>query len=381
MTSILTRSNLRNQSNQFQIESSSIYECGNFEIIETQFDGNCLFSAIFEFTERNKIRLRSPPVSGSQIRIQTVDYILLRNSIGFQQNWDRFYDNIKFNLESKIADLSKYGDNEKNDALIRQSYRDYMSRPGTFGTFTELCASAELYGFSGNIFQHTDSNHYRCYDFGRSNVADNKPHIYLLFTGEPDSGHFRTLQPLIAPTNIQPGQYEVINNQQSHHSSKISIKISSTEPPRSTQTFNCNQCNQSFGSKRGLASHRRVHIKETIPDETVEAAAPQKPSEPVNHTCDVCNQSFPTYRGMMIHRSRHASEANNSTAANLIKRTALQDENSSTEPKGIPTQSNKAALDSECKKWEKIFADFENHEILDHQAFDENIENFQIFFI
>lgn len=34
-----------------------------------------------------------------------------QNSIGFQQNFDRFYDGIRFNLESRIADLDKYGDN------------------------------------------------------------------------------------------------------------------------------------------------------------------------------------------------------------------------------------------------------------------------------
>lgn len=177
-----------------------------------------------------------------------------------------------------------------------------MSSHGTFGTFSELCASAELYGFSGYIFQQTDSKHYRCYDIGRANAADNKPNIFLLFTGEVDSGHFQTLQPLIAPTSIQLGQYEVIDNQQSHHSSKITIKISTNMSPQRTQTFRCEQCNQSFGSKRVLASHRRVHNKETIPVETVEApAASPAPNEPVQHTCDVCKQSFPTYRGMMIH--------------------------------------------------------------------------------
>lgn len=88
--------------------------------------------------------------------------------------------------------------------------------------------------------------------------------------------------------------------------------------------FSCEQCNQSFTSKRGLASHSRIHNKESIPEETVAASAESlAPTEPDQHNCDVCKQSFTTHRGLMVHRSRLAKEANNSTAENLIRRTAL----------------------------------------------------------
>lgn len=130
------------------------------------------------FTEQNKEHFKNAPQVATQIRSQAKEYILSRNAIGFQQNWDRFYGNIKLNLETRIAGLSQYGSNDKNDAIIKESYRKYMVKAGNFGTFSELCASAELYGFQGYIFQCDESNDFLCYEFGTTDnpvVDQNKP--------------------------------------------------------------------------------------------------------------------------------------------------------------------------------------------------------------
>lgn len=147
MSTRITRSQVQKLSMQLQIESSSINECGVFNIIEVDYDGDCLFSSILDFVEKNKDCFKEAPQTANQIRSQAVDYILSRNSIGFQQNWDRFVGNIKFNLETRITGFSNYGSNDKADELIKLAYRSYMSKPGTFGTFSELTAAAEFYGF------------------------------------------------------------------------------------------------------------------------------------------------------------------------------------------------------------------------------------------
>lgn len=212
MSSRTTRSNSRNQ---LHIDSSTINECGVFNIIETKHDGDCLFTSILDLMSRNREKYKNAPLLASQIRSQSVDYILTRNSVGFQQNWERFYKNIQMNLETRIEGLSKYGDNDKSDELIKEAYRRYMSTSGNFGTFSELCASAELYGFMGNIFQHTEANEYICYEFGSTGnpaIDKKKQLLFLLFTGPTDSGHFRRLEPSIAPVIIQPGKYLPIHS-------------------------------------------------------------------------------------------------------------------------------------------------------------------------
>lgn len=209
MASITTRSKSRHQ---FQIESQSIDECGVFNVVETKYDGDCLFSAILDFTRQNANVLNNTPQFTNQLRLQTVEYILSRNSIGFQENWNRFLDNIKYNLETRIPCLSQYGKNSKNDESIKQSYSIYMKKSGNFGTFSELCAAAEFYGFTGYIFQINEANEYSCYDFGltgNQQIDKKKPQIFLLFTGPVDSGHFRRLEPSIAPVTILTGKYQL----------------------------------------------------------------------------------------------------------------------------------------------------------------------------
>lgn len=202
-----------------------------------------------------------------------MDYILSRNSIGFQENWDRFVGNIKYNLEARIGCLSQYGSNSKNDESIKQAYRKYMSQSGNFGTFSELCAAAEMYGFTGYIFQCDELNDYHCYDFGLTGnqlVDKRKPQIFLLFTGPVDSRHFRRLEQSIAPVVIRPGKYQLsenippsqivpIKNVIKKVSDQVTQNIQSIQHiPNSNssqpQDFLCDICKKRFDTKRGLTT-------------------------------------------------------------------------------------------------------------------------------
>lgn len=67
----------------------------------------------------------------------------------------------------KHTSISSVAKNETMDAYIKKSYRDYMkSRRGNFENFSELCASAELYGFTGYVFQLTQVDDFEFYAFG-----------------------------------------------------------------------------------------------------------------------------------------------------------------------------------------------------------------------
>lgn len=383
-----TRSKARNQMNkvnQLQIEAPNINECGIFDIIDTEYDGNCLFSALFDFFNCNKDRFKTIPASSEQIRTDTVGYILSRNAIGFQQNWDRFWWSINYNLETHIDGISEYGQNNRNDEVIKRHYREYMSQPSKFGTFSELCAAAELYRFQGYIFQQNDPNEIITYDFGftdSSKANEIKPSVFLFFTGDTSSGHFRRLEPLIAPKVMLSGKYKVIEGQQP--STRVSIKRVTEHrnmnltalPPPPPRKVSCDLCTESFKTAKGLATHRKRHDEVSASQVKIaETATFQLRS----WKCDVCDQSFDSSRGLATHRNRHVRQANERTATELNERlvgTTTRDrqcgENSGTSP-------SESSIQTECNEWKAIFEGFENSEILDEIALDEKVEAFQNF--
>ena len=316
-----------------------------FEIIECERDGNCLFSSILQFMEQNKSHLKDVPQNANQLRMQIVNYILSRNATGYQLNWDRWYETIKFNLETKIPNITEYGKSEEKDSEIREAYRTYMTSHGKFGTFSELCAAAELFGFCGYIFKRCGENLYQCFDFGFSG-SDNdhaKPLAAFLFTGPTDKGHFRMLEQLMMPSVILPGQYKLTKNNASQTNDDIHIEFIRDE---------------NIGLNDGIAPN--------VSKSQVE--------------CDVCKQSFSNRQGMLRHRCRHVKEANQSTANKLNQRITRNNNSSTTqESNETDNRSTKAVLDSECMNWEKIFNVHENEEILNTANFNENIEKFQKF--
>lgn len=385
----ITRSQARkqvNEVNQIQIESLVINECGIFNIVDTKYDGNCLFSSLFDFFVNSKDRFRTIPTTADRIRTDTVDYVLSRNAIGFQQNWDRFWWSINYNLETHIAGISEYGQNDRNDELIKERYREYMSQSNKFGTFSELCAAAELYGFQGYIFQQNEPNEIITYEFGfTDNITANedKPTVFLYFTGDISSGHFRRLEPIIAPNALQSGRYKVINNHQP--STKISIKRVTEHrnmnltalPPPPPRKVSCDVCKESFKTAKGLATHRKRHDDESASHKTItESAVVQQQS----WTCDVCNQSFGSARGLVTHRNRHVKQANEKTATEVNERLVGSSTKDGQNGGNIDIYpSDSSSLQTECNEWKKTFEEFENSEILDELTFDEKVASFQSF--
>lgn len=126
-----TRSSTRkswNRLDRFHIESSLPNERGIFNIIENGGSGNCLFLPIFDFIENNKNGFKNIPNDATHMRVRIVDYIFSRNSIGFQENWDRFYGNLIFNLDYTIKDLFQYDAND-----------EHMIQVGNCGTQRTVC--------------------------------------------------------------------------------------------------------------------------------------------------------------------------------------------------------------------------------------------------
>lgn len=132
---------------------------------------------------------------------------------------------------SHVSAISTHNTGKKSNILSQINYFDYMSQPGNYGTITELLAATEIFGFIGYVIQSINDDEYSCYDFGLSNnplLNENKPVVYLLFTGPGDKGHFRLLIPnTLDSPQIHTGSYR---RTLSEESNLISIRNASVTP-------------------------------------------------------------------------------------------------------------------------------------------------------
>lgn len=140
-------------------------------------------------------------------------------------NFERFKDSIMANLQSRIFDSSQDEDNRNSDT-IKEAYSKYMSLPGKYGTSVELCAMAELFGFTFCVIQQVNAKSYRCYDYGYTVTSDTDKlgkdveNVFLLFTGTSDDGHFRLLTPT-DDRNCQLVPSEIYNIIEEYTTSKL----------------------------------------------------------------------------------------------------------------------------------------------------------------
>lgn len=344
--------------NILQIKNKDGTAFQQFKIIENEALGDCLFHATLEFLKRRKAKFKEIPNYTDELRKRTVEYILSSNAIGFLLNFDRFQDSLMFNLQHHIPNILNYGTNEKVNSEIRHSYRQYMSTPGKFGTFTELCCMAEIFGFSGYMFMEIDKENYNCYDFGFSGneTSDSaKPRMFLLFDGNINSGHFRLLEPIniVNSSSSFSGRY------------KLSANIGSTVPQPTTtiERVYIDSTEVSSPKNRDTGDNQ---IDSNIPEQAF--------------ICDVCNQSFPTRKCMKVHRNRHANEANLSTTRQLISGLRGSSQaNHSSMPINVPESEKKelkAQLDSDCKKWQDIFHTYEQSDFINENDFDKDVDAF-----
>lgn len=122
----------------------------SFEVIENDGNGNCLFDSILQFLkEKNKIF--KIPKNSYFLRMEIVNYILSSNQPGFQSNWDRFQNTLTVNNHKQIPSLLNLNESQYSNDKAKIDYFNYMSESGKFGTFTEILAASELFGFIGSV--------------------------------------------------------------------------------------------------------------------------------------------------------------------------------------------------------------------------------------
>lgn len=182
-----------------------------FDIIENIGAGECLFSSVLQFLRNNVFNV--VPKDTIELLRMTVNYILSLSSDGLQLNFDRFRDSIFVNLHIHIPEFASMLEQNDSDEVAQTAYFNYMSSHGVCGTATELCAMSELFGFEFYVIQQTNSTDFSCFDYG-SEYSNNGNTLFLFFTGNPDTGHFRLLTTANAAsrTAIPPGKYKLVNN-------------------------------------------------------------------------------------------------------------------------------------------------------------------------
>ncbi len=189
---------------------------------------------------------------------------LSTNLKGFQSNWDRFSNALIFNNHKQIPSLLNLNDSKCSNNKGKVDYFEYMSKPGNYGTFTELTAASELFGFIGLVIQIFDGEQFNCYDFGISNIPElneKKPLLFLVFSGPPKNGHFRLLKPASKkPVIIQNGIYYRTSSDETNVISMSNMRISNVVKTSGTETkYTCKLCpngdQKSFATKKGLRIH------------------------------------------------------------------------------------------------------------------------------
>lgn len=60
---------------------------------------------MYQFLEENQQTLKETTRNIKELRLRIVNYILSKNAPGFQSNWDRFKESLKFNLQNQLPSL------------------------------------------------------------------------------------------------------------------------------------------------------------------------------------------------------------------------------------------------------------------------------------
>lgn len=85
--------------------------------------------------------MKDQPKDSNDLRLKVVNYILSTNAPGYKSNWDRFKDTLIFNAHTAIPSLLNLNESQSVNNQTRKEYFEYMTKQGTFGTFTELSAA------------------------------------------------------------------------------------------------------------------------------------------------------------------------------------------------------------------------------------------------
>lgn len=176
--------------------------CHQFEVIENDATGDCLFTSVWQFLKRHKTACVNMPVYVVDLRLRAVNHI--------RSDFNRFQSTLTENLREQVPSF-------QSDVIkletVKDDYVGYMSAPRTYGTTTELCALAEIFNFGFCVIRSNDDNSYSCYDYGSvSSARQPCKVVHLLFNGNVDCGHFRLLLPSKESLGavISPGRYKLV---------------------------------------------------------------------------------------------------------------------------------------------------------------------------
>lgn len=195
-------------------------------MIENAASGDCLYLSVLDFMHRHKSSFNAIPIDVVDLRIRVVDYTFSKNAVGFRSNWDRFADNVLYNLHNQLPILL---DNAASkEECKKDAYKEYTLKLGNDGTMTELTLMAEIFGFDCIVVRNIDDKNFNCFDICASNNGNRdiaKPRMFVYFTGSLTTGHFRYLHPIKAnkPIVIEPGQYVITTETADDNFNLISI--------------------------------------------------------------------------------------------------------------------------------------------------------------
>ena len=219
----------------------------NFKKVSIAGDGNCLFRAV-------SLYLFNTQENYEEIRCECVKYI--------NKKWDSFKD---FLIDLKM---------DKN------SYCNLMQKNGTFGTSCECLSMSDLYKLNFKIYfqiSNLDKNGLGvCKDPPMILSSKENPNsISLLFSGNPNSGHFDLLIE-------NPTEFETIYNRcnicfknfknnnglkihvaKIHQMSQSLNNFKSMDNAKIGKSMECLSCNKKFNTKRGLNMHKYSKHKDT----------------------------------------------------------------------------------------------------------------------
>ncbi|KAJ6639589.1 hypothetical protein Bhyg_12336 [Pseudolycoriella hygida] len=259
--------------------------CSSFEVIENTASGDCLYLSTLEFMHRHKSFFNEMPIDVANLRRMVVTYLFAKNAVCFRSNWDRFSDNILFNLHNQLPILL---DNDPSKEKQKQdAYEGYTCHLGNDGTLVELTLIAEMFSFNCTVVRRIDETKFNCFDICASNNGffdTSRPQCFFYFTGSSSSGYFRYLNPVKGkkPLCIESGQYVLTAD--TFDRSLISItnrivKAAETTPTISNNLIPCPHCpiatRKSFRGQCGL----KIHISKRHADLTVKA--PDSQTEPM----------------------------------------------------------------------------------------------------
>ena len=129
-----------------------------FKIVENRGGGDCLFMSLSEFISRLQTGAFYLDILHDQLRKKIVSHIVTPDQDDDTKfsTWRRYSQAIKFTLEKHVPFFRTYTTENQDPVLegqAREAYEQYMGQAGVYGTYVEVCAAMEIYGFNATLVE------------------------------------------------------------------------------------------------------------------------------------------------------------------------------------------------------------------------------------